>query len=692
MKIMKIAMWAVTICMLAAVAYFSFTVRMPTFSSETILDYDPWWFYRHAEEILNNNLVVPTWDMLSFYPPGRPAQVPQGWPYMMVFIYKILNFFTNITFMDSAKFAPVIVTTLTIIPAFLLGRLLSNNWGGIATALFAVLAPTLIGVSMAGYCDTDAPVVFFSFLCIYIIALAIKKGDAKKPVRVLLIALAVLLNVTFIYTWFFGWYILFFFILLIPALFVFRIIEEIIHERKLVFNLSKLIAEDKQIAIPILIIFVATNIITFLLAVNSYFNPIEATIYGFIAANLGFVSHSGLIVNVSVAELQVINILTKDGFNAVAGRIGLAPTILTLLGLPVLVAYKVIKKIRIDFIEIFLFFLAFLTFYMILNGVRFSQQFSIAASCAAGYVIGNIVKYMKKDIITATLVAYILLLSVSFVSDAIQLGNSAVGMEVDSNWMEMLDWLKTNADKNSLVATWWDPGHIIAGYTGLKVHADGAHCGPKECIPYNHDTRIQDMGRMMSVSSEEESISIMKKYLELTPAQQQAVKATFGDKVPQEAFTPVSDVYFIASSDLIGKYYWMSYFGTGQGRNFLQLNFQKYDQSQGIVYYGSGELMLVRNEDRWVPVMNIPEQGIRNIVVKEVHYYEDGERYYEFGNVTNAIDGLVWVDPSYGAVIFMPPEVRDSVFTRLYFFDGEGLNHFQMVYQNPEIRLYKVIF
>jgi len=655
----------------------SFWVRSSTLKSPTILDYDPWYFYRHAKEIMNNNLIPPKWDLLTFFPPGRPFDVTNGWPYIMIMIFKLVSFFKVISFMEAAKIAPVVMSCLAAIPAFFLGKLLSNKWGGLATALFATIAPAFIGVSMAGYCDTDAPVVFFSFLCAWAVVLALSKK------KILYYILAIALNTAFIYTWFFGWYIIFFFTLLIPVLFIFRLIEDIVHERKLRLNLAKAVGEVKQIAIPILVILIVTNVFVILIGLDS--------ILLFVAMNLGFIQHTGLIVNISVAELQVINILSKEGFSAVVGRIGFAPTIFTLVGLPLMAFFKIYKKIKIHFAEIFMFLWAFLTFYMILNGVRFSLQFSIAASTAAGYVIGNMVKYLRRDVITATLFGSTLLLILMFISDAIQMGYTGVGMEVSGNWINMLDWLKQNADKDALIATWWDPGHIIAGYTGLAPHADGAHCGAT-CIPYNHDVRIQDMGRIMSTNNEEEAINILKKYLQLTPEQQREVKVAFGDIVPPEAFTPISEVYMIASSDLIGKYYWMSYFGTGVGRNFLQLPFGGYDPNQGIVSYGGGELMLVRSGDQWIPIINIPQQGIRNMVIKEIVYFENGEKHLKFENVTNAIDGLMWVDPGYGTAIFMVPEIRDSVFTRMFFWNGQGLEHFQLVYQNPEIRLFKVIF
>jgi hypothetical protein len=415
---------------------------------------------------------------------------------------------------------------------------------------------------------------------------------------------------------------------------------------------------------------------------------------GSLAGGLAFTGLAGqpLLVNISVAELQPLNPFTRDGFAAVVGRVGLAPVILTFVALPALVGWKVWRRVRIDYAEVFLFLWALVMFVLISRGVRFALLFSCAAATAAGYVIGNLTHYLKPNVVSATTFGLIALLILMFISDAVQLGYAGAGMLISQNWYEALDWLRANADPDALIATWWDPGHIIAGYTGLKVHADGAHCPPGECIPYNHNVRIQDMGRIFSTSSEQEAVAILDKYRQLTPEQIRAVKMTYGDRVPDEAFTPVSEVYLIASSDLIGKYYWMSYFGTGTGQNFIQLPFTGGDV-QGRLTYGGGVITLTLRDGRLVPRINLPQQGIVNRVIGEIVYWDQGvERHLEIANVTDVIDGLVWVDPGFGAVIFMPPQIRDSLFTRLFFFNGRGLEHFELKFTNPEVRIYKVLF
>jgi dolichyl-diphosphooligosaccharide--protein glycosyltransferase len=688
---------------LIAIIYLSIWTRIATINSKTVLDYDPFWFYRHAEDIIKNNYHVPKWDLLSFYPPGRPMEQYQGWPYTIAIMYKVFSgIFKGITLTKVAIISPLIMSALIPIPAFFLGRLLSNNLGGIVTALFASLSPALLGVSMAGYCDTDASVVFwmlFSMLTIFL-AIQIYKKSWIKAIPFFILAVAV--NIFFIYNWGAGWLPLIIFSAFIPAIIIFRIVEDIIHTGKLKINLTNILPELKQIIIPFLILFILINVIGFIL--------FKVTMFNSLFGGLSFTGITGgrLLVNISVAELQTINIFSKEGFKAVADRVGLVTMLLTLIGLPILVVYKLWKKEKINWVEILMFLWALVMFYLISRGVRFSLLFSMATAVSSGYVIGNLFVYLRKYKLAFTIVfGVIAVLTLMFISNAVQFHYQATGMENSQNWYNAMDWLKANADNNSLVATWWDPGHILAGYTGLKVMADGAHCSPGVCIPYDHNIRIQDMGRIMSTSNESESAQILEKYKELTPQQCLEARQKYDGIMPKDACDPVKDIYLIASADLIGKYYWMSFFGswneqnqTGNGRNFIQLSYSG-QTSEGLPTYGNGIITLMQQGNQLVAVINVPQQGIRNMFIKDIVYYQNGQELYsQLNDTTNkTINSMLWIDPSFRMVIFMDQSIKNSVFTNLFFFNGNGisefnipkLSHFELVYGNSEVKLFKLI-
>jgi len=704
-KIKKLLVSNIDILVLIFIIYLGIYVRLSTVNAKMILDYDPWWHFRHTEELLNNNLMPLKWDILSFYPPGRPANEQQGYYYILAIGYKLLNAVRSTTFMRYMIWAPAIFAGLAAIPAYMTGRLITNKWGGLVTALFVVLAPTFIGVSMAGYVDDDVSVVFWTFVTAFSFLYLMKKKAAssgwiggKKTIVAYL--LAIISFFMFAASWNQGWYLAYFFVAFAPVYWIFLSLIEI--RKKAGSAISKIFKDKfvyvlKNLLLPLAIVAICASAIglTLKFAVGLPFNdPITSFYYGVL-----FFQKSLLIVNISVAELQVINVFTQEGFLAVASRVGLLPFMLAIVGLPLIAFLKFWKKHEITLAEMFAFVWLIITFVMITQGVRFSLEFSCAVAAAAGFAVGNITKYLKegsefanasilkanKAAVVGTIYALLLLAIVLYVSDSNQLGLQGAGMEVDQNWVDALNWIKGNAGKDALITTWWDPGHIIAGYTGHKVLADGAHCPQISCIPYDHNIRIQDTGRMFSVSDENESLSIIKKYVSLTPEQCKTVRDTFGNIVPQDACNPVTEVYVIASSDLIGKYHWMSYFGTGTATDFFQLSLTGYDQQQGILNYANGVVSLVSKGSQLVPVYN------NKYIIKEMVFYPAGkETYQSFANATDTIDGLLWVDPSFRLSIFMQPQVRDSVFTKMFFWNGKGLNNFDLVFSNAEVKVFKV--
>ncbi|MEM5879095.1 MAG: STT3 domain-containing protein [Candidatus Aenigmatarchaeota archaeon] len=791
-----------TISALLIIIYLAVWTRSSTLNSPTVLDYDPWWFYRYAKMILDNNFKLPSWDIQSFSFPGRPIRPFQGWAYTIVFFHEFLNIFSSIDFMKTAILSPLLMVALIPIPAFLLGRLLSNNLGGIVTALFAVLTPSFIGVSMAGYCDSDAPVVFYFFLSVFATLLALKKPKS------IYIAFAILTNLLFIWNWGGGWITLILFTVFTFILPFFHLFEEFIHNFSFKPNIKKIIDEISTIGWPIFIISLLTNTISFfifnstqftsffgglaftglslivrllvlsvLLAWNGvfayyFFNSIKKqttasrrfyfslSFFGsllffyFIFHAFMIVPEKPLIVNVSVAELQVIKI-GLEGFLSVASRVGLLPTILS-FGIFILAFYKIWKKEKISTEEVFFFFWLLSMFLLISRGVRFSLQFSIAAAVAGGYMIANYKKYptivllvillglvFLQQLLLKTFLDTVALLFISlisfiaiykknqefiqvltlglfafqllfFLSSSIQIGQ-ATGMEISNNWYEALDWLVANSDKDTIVATWWDPGHILAGYSyykgnPFKVMADGAHCA-EDCVIYNHDIRISDMGRAFSTNNETEAVEILKKYTFLSPDQCKKVKEAFGDIIYDNIFKedpckPASKMYVIASSDLIGKYYWLSFFGSydaktgkGEGRNFIQLELTNYNQQKGILEYGNGIISITQKDNRLVAILNFPIQGIRNAIIKDMIYSRQGQQINQ--RIENAtMNGLLFVDPSFRVVIFMDENIEKSIFTNMFFFNGEGLKefniskleHFELKYSNPEVKIFEIKF
>jgi dolichyl-diphosphooligosaccharide--protein glycosyltransferase len=708
-RVLNVVWKHVDLLFLAVIVFFAIWLRLATANVDIILDYDPWFWFRHAQEILQNNFLPPKWDLLSYFPPGRPFDYQLGWSYTLAAFYALTNtVLTSLTFMEFSIYFIAVFSGLCAIPAYFVGKMITNKWGGLITAFFAVITPTFLGVSMAGYPDSDAVDVFYTFIAILTTLYAIKSFSGFKSKKTWgSIALALASYWLFAFNWNTSWYIFYIFVAFIPFFIVFKIIESLVQRQEKTGFMNIIVSkikESKNIIFVIVLIGILGEIVALLSSgwPTNTIPPIEQLLNG-----LNFLSGRALIVDISVAELQTVNVFSRDGFLSVASRVGMFPVILAIVGLPVIFVYKLFYKKSIKTAEYFAIIWLIISFWLITRGIRFSLLFSMAVATAAGFVVGSLVDFLKsrKEMLFLSLVYGIILFGLVWhISDNIIVSKQAGGMEVDQNWRAALDWLKTNSDQNTLITTWWDPGHIIAGYSGLKVMADGAHCADS-CYPYNHNIRIQDMGRVFSLSNETEAINILQKYTGLNSQQCQELKQKFGDAVSPKACDKVTEMYVIASSDLIGKYTWLNYFGgfkataNSPGSCYVepaqtwvwcywQMNFYNLDQS-GNPTYGDGSLTLALKNNTLYPIW------ANKYVVGEIVYFNQGNiLYHNFANNTNLqiIDGMLWVDPTFQVAMYMPPAVRDSLFTRMFFFDGQGLSHFTQVYQNSELKIYKVIF
>jgi len=139
------------------------------------------------------------------------------------------------------------------------------------------------------------------------------------------------------------------------------------------------------------------------------------------------------------------------------------------------------------------------------------------------------------------------------------------GTVLSDNWWEALNWIKNNTDECAVIATYWDPGHFITGIARRPVVFDGAsqssllimdggenrglmkekyENGITQIIVEKDNKikrgRIKDIATSLMTTNESLAIDILKNY-----------------KKPG-----CDEMYYIASSDLIFKSVWWTYFAT----------------------------------------------------------------------------------------------------------------------------------
>jgi hypothetical protein len=81
------------------------------------------------------------------------------------------------------------------------------------------------------------------------------------------------------------------------------------------------------------------------------------------------------------------------------------------------------------------------------------------------------------------------------------------------------------------------------------------------------------------------------------------------------------------------------------------------------------------------------ETGINNLI----QMLKPLETQLNFRFTNQSIPLTVWMPKDYSYIVIIPANLRDTVFTKMFMLEGEGLEHFTQVFRNEQVKIYKVI-
>ena len=286
------------------------------------------------------------------------------------------------------------------------------------------------------------------------------------------------------------------------------------------------------------------------------------------------------------------------------------------------------------------------------------------------------------------------------------------GTVLTDNWWIALNWIKENTPSCAVIATYWDPGHFITGIAKRPVVFDGASQNSLRTITLEGNltrdeiekiigisnfrirrftkdgknyvnvttARIQDIATTLFTSDEEQAIKILKRYL-----------------IPECNNT----MYYIASEDLLWKSQWWTYFSTWdpktkKGNKYFYFPAQfagsrKINESKYYIYPLSRlEAIIIIEKDNDFELRFQVENEIKTI--RRFWYFSNNtfkEKIYE----NYDYDATVFLSQDKSLAIYIPKELQDSLFTRMFLLNGAGLKRFEFVRNfGGEVKLFKVIF
>ena len=659
---------------LAVIFLIAFWVRAAGLQPDKLLSFDPIFQLRFTEYFATFH-TMPDWDELSYYT-GRP--VAGNYPPLIFYTTSAIWWLSQVlnlgwTLKTAAGWASAFYGALIVIPAFFLARALSDKYGGLMAAVLVGTAPQILVRTFGASFDTDQFAILFILLTLWLGWEALRR---RTPAS---IAAASAGFIAFMLAWPTYWFTA----IMLAAVPVAWLGLSLLQKKKEGGRFDRQMFL-KLLAVPV-IIFVAMIIGGTILQVS----PIKS-----MASFLGFAQAAEQwIVNISIAELQLVDLTNLATWQTAFGRMFSGITLLDQLVFLLLVVFTVVGVLgtlrRDRLAGAFLTTVVALNIYTLTRGIRFTEFSSAMLLVAVGVGFSYVFSWSKREPFARNILAGVgLMLAFVGIVTALSFGPT-LGPDNNPNWEAAYTFLRSTPE-TSVVGTWWDPGHMITGLGERRVIADGAHCG-NECL-YTINDRITDLGKTFDTANEQEAVELLQKYK--------------GDS---------GRVYWIASDDLISKFQWLQYFGTGCDAR-SDSNCQLYSvfsaqSSQTIgngafstITYGPVIIIQPRSGNPFAVVV----QGRTIAPIAELLAYAQGSPtsipFSSQSDLQGAADAMnlrsvnqtiqlsVWLPQSASYTVVIPQNLRNSMFTKMFFLEGEGLSKFKQVFRNDQVKIYELDF
>ncbi len=608
---------------------------------------DSYYNYRLTENYLNGGHLGDTyvdgqdWDSLSTSPDGREADYE---PLLIVFtawIYNFLNSFTSVSLTELAFWLGPVVSSLAVIPAYyLVRRSTGSDWGAIVAGVIAGAAPAYFSHTYGGFFDTDMFNVLLPLLIVVFLTESVYTNRMSLKIVFSVIAAGFLGLSSIAWSGYFYMIALAYgaLILYIPASYIMDR-----HDGVDLSNKREWLLNNKAL-VPMIVFIVLSAILLV------YLDP---DLLETVGDSLGVASslQSATVgtaypnVYVSVGEMQVpavIDVANQSGglFTLLFAIFGVFLYFYIFRKKPKSAEEEEIEEVKEEeatkkrvgskrytpktkkaeelekethehrfipgkfeitdvqkhnylFLSIVLFLWIVGLAFMLTQGTRFIEQFSVPVALLAGIFVAITVQYIDLKIEQKTYVGVIaVILIILAVASPLYADQQAASQSVGSTNDDMyntLIWINQNTPENSVLASWWDFGHLFTQVAHRQVVFDGGSQNNMRAywIGNSLQTDNEDLSagilRMLANSGENASDTLdlytnntgtsVKILNEILPMDREAASSsltgTYG--LDQQQANSVLDlthpsqtkpVYLILSSDMLSKASWWSYFGT----------------------------------------------------------------------------------------------------------------------------------
>ena len=483
------------------------------------------------------------WDLHSSFPSGQSAEYTPLIVYCTAFTYKFVNLFTHVPLNAVAIWIAPFIASLAVIPAYLLVRRITNDYGGITAGLLVGLAPAYFAHTFAGFFDTDQFNMIVPLLVVMFFIYSMLANTMKS--RTIYAALAGFAMLVFTLAWS-GWYYIYYLVLATAVIYL--IISRLLLNNKTArptdYFKGKLGWFNDKPDLLTLIVFVIVSLLLMTLSigvsglVTGILSPIGATQIQSAVQSTAYPN-----VYVSVSELQIPSL--SEVINGVGGYIPFFFGIFGMIALfwnlktrevkeekpkkprkprrrgrstrrrteekEVETETKVIKPDPIPQKTNYVFYCVLfslwllVTAYAMTKGVRFVEDFSLPITLTAGIFVGLLFGFVKgrvPNISYQKVIMAIIVIAVVFSPITLAYGvSSTVVPGTDDSMVTSLQWIGNNTANNTVITSWWDFGHLFTYEANRPVTFDGSS---------QNSPRAYWVGKALLTSNETLSVGILR--------------------------------------------------------------------------------------------------------------------------------------------------------------------------------------
>jgi dolichyl-phosphooligosaccharide-protein glycotransferase len=703
-----------------------------------LLAIDPYYYYRQAQNILENGHVGDelvdgkSLDDHMLAPTGRFVTGSLH-PTLGAATHTISTWFGNDSLMKSMFILPLIFAALATIPAFFIGRKIGGNLSGMVAAFIVAIHPTFLGRTPAGFSDTDAYGIFFPLAIVWFFLEAFTTTDKKK--KLIYGSLAGLFSGIFAYAWVGWWYIFDFILASMVLYFIYLLIKYKGHIFKKIKTKNLLKTATYYILSSAIFVTIFKSFSNFL---GAFKDPLNIVF-------LKEAAKESLWPNVytTVAELNTVSIT-----NVISQMGGKFMFTLSIVGILWIFLRKNIKQREIKYgLLMIVWFIG--TLYTTTKGMRFIMFLVPVFAIGIGIFISKsynlITNWSSKELnLNKKLVSLLLILVIIFSMIPMLKSANAVAKgeapSMNDAWYNALIKIRDETQEDAIITSWWDFGHWFKAIADRPVTFDGAS---------QNSPKAHWVGKLFLTDNEEEAIGILRMldcgsetaynllYEETndrlltkevidkiiledrnTARNTLSQYITDPDKILENTHCDPPEALIITSEDMVGKAPVWAHFGSWNFERAFIFNTIKANNKENSIkiitetldkteeeaerYYSELKGIAEEEANAWIApypgysgtgecqdqngtiyctngvIIDLNEKAAYMQVeggAAPVKVFKDGSTTHI--NEEGAEIGVAYI-PEQNISVIMDQKLVDSIFTELYYYRGGNLNNFEL--------------